>query len=96
MVTPARVARFRLLLLVPALATALVATGCSSYTAPTLSVADARVTERSDQGMTLAFTIGIACWLAYGVARLDWPVIGSNLTTLALMLVILALKLRYG
>lgn len=45
---------------------------------------------------TVAFTIGIACWLAYGVARLDWPVIGSNLTTLALMLVILALKLRYG
>ena len=45
---------------------------------------------------TVAFTVGIACWLAYGVARLDWPVIGSNLTTLALMLVILALKLRYG
>ena len=45
---------------------------------------------------TIAFTIGIACWLAYGVARVDWPIIGANVVTLALMLVILALKLRYG
>lgn len=45
---------------------------------------------------TLAFTVGIAFWLAYGVARADWPLIGANAITLALMLVILALKLRYG
>jgi len=45
---------------------------------------------------TIAFTVGIAFWLAYGVARLDWPMIGANVITLALMLVILALKLRHG
>jgi MtN3 and saliva related transmembrane protein len=45
---------------------------------------------------TVAFTVGIACWLAYGVARVDWPMIGSNVITLVLMLVILVLKLRYG
>jgi MtN3 and saliva related transmembrane protein len=45
---------------------------------------------------TAAFTTGIAFWLAYGVARVDWPIIGANVITLALMLVILALKLRYG
>jgi MtN3 and saliva related transmembrane protein len=45
---------------------------------------------------TIAFTAGIAFWLAYGVARVDWPIIGANVITLALMLVILALKLRYG
>lgn len=45
---------------------------------------------------TCAFTAGIALWLAYGVARVDWPLIGANLITLLLMLVILALKLRYG
>ncbi len=45
---------------------------------------------------TVAFTIGIAFWLAYGVARLDWVLIGANVITLALMLVILALKLRHG
>jgi MtN3 and saliva related transmembrane protein len=42
---------------------------------------------------TIAFTTGIAFWLAYGVALVDWPLIGSNVITLALMLVILALKL---
>jgi MtN3 and saliva related transmembrane protein len=45
---------------------------------------------------TVAFTVGIACWLAYGLARVDWPMIGANVITLVLMLVILALKLRYG
>ena len=35
---------------------------------------------------TAAFTLGIG----------DWPLIGSNAVTLALMLPILAMKLRYG
>lgn len=45
---------------------------------------------------TATFTAGIALWLAYGVARVDWPIIGANLITLVLMLLILALKLRHG
>ena len=45
---------------------------------------------------TIAFTTGVVFWLAYGVARVDWPIIGANVITLALMLVILALKLRHG
>ena len=45
---------------------------------------------------TVAFTLGLALWLIYGVALVDWPLIGSNIVTLALMLVILGLKLRYG
>jgi MtN3 and saliva related transmembrane protein len=43
-----------------------------------------------------AFTFGIALWLIYGLAIGDWPLIGSNAVTLAIMLPILALKLRYG
>ena len=35
-------------------------------------------------------------WLIYGLAINDWPLIGSNAITLALMAVILAMKLRYG
>ena len=35
-------------------------------------------------------------WLLYGIAINDWPLIGSNVVTLALMAPILALKLRYG
>jgi MtN3 and saliva related transmembrane protein len=45
---------------------------------------------------TAAFTLGIALWLVYGLALEDWPLIGSNAVTLALMAVILRLKLRYG
>jgi len=45
---------------------------------------------------TLAFTIGIVFWLIYGLALMDWPLIASNVVTLGLMLVIVALKLRHG
>jgi MtN3 and saliva related transmembrane protein len=44
---------------------------------------------------TLAFTVGIAFWLAYGLALMDWPLIASKIVTLALMAPILALKLRH-
>jgi len=45
---------------------------------------------------TAAFTLGLALWLIYGLAIADWPLIGSNAVTLALMAVILTSKLRYG
>ena len=45
---------------------------------------------------TLAFTVGIVFWLIYGLALMDWPLITSNVVTLALMSVIIALKLRHG
>jgi len=45
---------------------------------------------------TAAFTFGIALWLICGLAIHDWPLIGSNAVTLALMAPILAMKLRYG
>ncbi len=45
---------------------------------------------------TLAFTLGIALWLAYGIGRGEWPLIAANGVTLALMLPIVAMKLRYG
>jgi MtN3 and saliva related transmembrane protein len=45
---------------------------------------------------TIAFTIGIALWLVYGLALMDWPLITSDAVTLALMAVIVAMKVRYG
>lgn len=45
---------------------------------------------------TAGFTGGVAFWLIYGLAIHDWPLIGSNAVTLALMAVIVAAKLRYG
>jgi MtN3 and saliva related transmembrane protein len=44
----------------------------------------------------LAGAVGVGCWLIYGAALPDWPLIGSSAVTLAFMLVILALKLRHG
>jgi MtN3 and saliva related transmembrane protein len=45
---------------------------------------------------TTLFTLGIGFWLVYGLALTDWPLITSNVATLALMLVIVGLKLRHG
>jgi MtN3 and saliva related transmembrane protein len=45
---------------------------------------------------TAGFTAGVLLWLLYGLAIGDWPLIGSDAVTLALMLPILATKLRYG
>ena len=45
---------------------------------------------------TAGFTAGVGLWLVYGLAIGDWPLIGSDAVTLALMLPILAMKLRYG
>ena len=42
------------------------------------------------------FTLGIACWLGYGVLLDSWPMIISNAITFVLAATILALKLRYG
>jgi MtN3 and saliva related transmembrane protein len=42
------------------------------------------------------FTLGVVLWLIYGLAIGNLPLIGSNAVTLALMLPILAMKMRYG
>ena len=47
-------------------------------------------------GMYSAFTLGIAMWLGYGVLMHAWPVICANAITLALALLILSMRLRYG
>lgn len=45
---------------------------------------------------TAILSLGVALWLVYGTAIGDWPLIGANAVTLAFLLVILAMKLRYG
>jgi MtN3 and saliva related transmembrane protein len=41
------------------------------------------------------FTLGVALWLAYGIAVSSWPVIVCNAITLVLAGLVLALKLRH-
>ncbi len=46
-------------------------------------------------GMYSAFTLGVALWLAYGLATRAWPVVVANAITLVLALAILGMKLRF-
>jgi MtN3 and saliva related transmembrane protein len=45
---------------------------------------------------TIALTTGTGCWLIYGLALGDAPLIGANAISFALTLAILGLKLRHG
>jgi MtN3 and saliva related transmembrane protein len=45
--------------------------------------------------MYSAFTLGVACWLVYGVLLKSWPIVIANCITLALAAAILVMKLRY-
>ena len=47
-------------------------------------------------GMYSVFTVGVALWLAYGLALAAWPIVVANAITLALAETILGMKLRYG
>lgn len=46
-------------------------------------------------GMFVIFSVGVALWLAYGIALDEMPLIIANAVTLALALLILFLKWRY-
>ena len=76
------------------------ATGAAFTTLCWLPQALKVIRERETRALSLpatgAFTFGVALWLVYGLAIDDWPLIGSNAVTFALMLPILILKLRYG
>ena len=43
-------------------------------------------------GMFVLFSTGVLLWLVYGIALGEWPIIIANAITLALALMILALK----
>lgn len=45
--------------------------------------------------MFLLLCFGLLMWLIYGLLIQSWPVILSNLVTLGIALMILALKIRY-
>lgn len=45
---------------------------------------------------SIALTIGQLCWLAYGLALEDWPLIGANAVSIIFTATILCMKLRFG
>ncbi|NBT55913.1 MAG: hypothetical protein EBT05_13910 [Betaproteobacteria bacterium] len=46
-------------------------------------------------GMYSVFTVGVSCWLVYGLLLGAWPIIIANATTLTLAISILVMKLRF-
>ena len=54
-----------------------------------------RSTSDISLGMFVLFNVGLVLWLAYGVLIGSWPIVLSNVVTLALALTILFFKLRY-
>jgi len=55
-----------------------------------------RDTRGISRGMYVIFTVGVAFWLAYGIAIGSWPMILANTVTLCLAATILLMKLRFG
>lgn len=54
-----------------------------------------RSTSDISLGMFVLFNAGLVLWLVYGVLIDAWPIVLTNVVTLALALTILFLKLRY-
>ena len=75
-------------------------TGAALTTLCWLPQAIKNLRERNTQAISLfgtgAFAAGVACWLVYGIAKHDVPLITSSGVTLALVMTILALKIRHG
>jgi MtN3 and saliva related transmembrane protein len=46
--------------------------------------------------MLLTFSAGVVLWLAYGIRLWAMPIIVANAVTLALLLILMALKTRYA
>ncbi|HEX8422730.1 MAG TPA: SemiSWEET transporter [Pyrinomonadaceae bacterium] len=45
--------------------------------------------------MFVAFCLGVALWLTYGVIKKDWAILATNGVTLILGLAILVMKIKY-
>ena len=45
--------------------------------------------------MFAVFSLGVVLWLAYGIALGAWPIVITNVVTLALSVLVLLLKHRY-
>ncbi|KAF1685432.1 hypothetical protein B1992_11855 [Pseudoxanthomonas broegbernensis] len=68
----------------------------AAFVPQALKTLRSRDTRAISLGMYVVFTVGLCFWLAYGIVLGSWPMILSNVITLGLALVILALKLRHG
>lgn len=66
-----------------------------SFLPQVLKVWQTRSARDVSLGMYLLFTVGVLLWLIYGLLLQSWPIILSNLITLLLAGLVLAMKLRF-
>ncbi|MEL6862364.1 MAG: SemiSWEET transporter [Pseudomonadota bacterium] len=66
----------------------------TSFLPQTLMVIRSGNTDGISVIMYSMFTIGVSCWLAYGVVTQTAPIVLSNTVTLCFAITILSLKLR--
>ena len=68
----------------------------ASFVPQVVHVVRTRDTHAISRTMYLAFCLGIAMWLLYGIALASPPIIAANAITLVLASVVLGYKLRFG
>lgn len=67
----------------------------AAFAPQVLQVVRTRSTKDISLGMYVIISIGISLWLVHGLQVGSMPVVAANAVTLVLVLVILAMKLRY-
>ncbi len=67
----------------------------SSFVPQALQILRTRETKGISLSMYVAFSAGVALWVAYGLFNRSWPLVLANVVTLALALSILYMKWRY-
>jgi MtN3 and saliva related transmembrane protein len=67
-----------------------------SFLPQVLKVWQTRSARDVSLGMYLLLSLGVALWLIYGVFIHSWPIILSNLITLILASIVLAMKVKFG
>jgi len=66
----------------------------SAFLPQTIKVLREKHTQAIFLPLFIIFSIGVTCWLGYGLLLGSWPIILSNIFTLVLSLIILFCKIR--
>ena len=46
--------------------------------------------------LMIMICVGMSMWIVYGVIKMDFVIIGANISTIALNMVLLGLKIKYS
>lgn len=61
-----------------------------------VKIVKTRQTKDISFAMYATFSVGIVCWLIYGIMTGQWNIILCNIVTLPLALAVLFMKVRFG